>query len=283
MTKLLLYIGHENYTGIFQDSSNNIRRKFKEADPHIEDIEVTAKQLIENIREDEKKEIGWEKKTIVVFPGGTPTAWDGQLKVNKIKMLRDFVLRGGNMFLVCAGAYFSMEATTFVYNSEYRIDKKRELSLFPGKGIGPLDPKTLNISYPKSFGSHVVVKDEMTGETAKMYFKEGGYFEPSKDPLFLPDFKILHTYLDGKIASGMINLGEGRAIMSFFHAEYDDTPKLINFDPKTESFFSDLQAHLNESIEYRKKFYEKCLNLFIKRGVDEGIDYSISLSSVIHP
>lgn len=269
MTKLLLYIGQENYTGIFQDSSDNIKRKFMEADPEIEAIEVTAKQLLDNIKETDQKEFGWEKKTIVVFPGGQPTLWESQLE-NKIKMLREFVLRGGNMFLVCAGAYFAMKSTTFVFNAHSILNKDRDLSLFPGKGIGPINPKTLNITEPKALGSHIVVRDASTGEKANMYFKEGGYFELNTNAEEARNFKTLHTYMDGKIASGIIKLGAGRAIMCFFHPEYDFTPNFQHSDVSTKTFFEKLQSKLNKSFSYRNKFYQNCLELLIKRKIDDG-------------
>lgn len=241
--RALIYSGAQrsSFVGVNFDSLNNLESKIK-SDFQVERVHP------ETI---DSKLAGAK---LIVFPGGRCSAWDLHITQTTLEKIKQFVQEGGMALMICAGAYYSAEKSTFITESESLI-KERNLKFFKGQAIGPV---TIDSTVPRCMETNPEIvniqwiKDSTSGY---VYLNQGGHFIPNETSVEGRDYRVLAKYENGLIAIIECIVGEGFARLSFVHFEYDTLPVegLSKFHPEHEPYWRKCQENLDSSIEFRAK------------------------------
>lgn len=167
----------------------------------------------------------WEEKAVLlIIPGGRDIFYHALLDGAGTDRVRSFVQSGGNYLGICAGAYFACRAIEFEKGGKIEVCGTRSLEFFPGIAKGPAYGPN-KYSYENAQGTEAAKISWQAGE-CYTYFNGGCLFEAED---YYPWVKILSQYLDLPGAPSAvleIELGQGRAILSGVHVEYN--PRLLN-------------------------------------------------------
>jgi biotin--protein ligase len=168
---------------------------------------------------------------LFIMPGGADTLYNQYLSPMGNAYIEHFVRTGGAYLGLCAGAYYGSKNIEFAVGSEIAVVTDRELAFFPGKAIGPIlapydyrsesGARAASIQWGQVDGFFPI---EMC---FLVYYNGGCYFENANQYHSITVLAYYHTYdLLQKSAIIEAKVGQGKAILSGVHCEYD--PKLLN-------------------------------------------------------
>ena len=180
---------------------------------------------IDEVRSDELKTKDWIRQTkLLIFPGGRDKPYHRKLSPSGNEAIRSFVEGGGSYLGICAGSYYAGEKVEFALESPaYRVSELRDLGFFPGVVRGPMYS---GFSYARSGGvraAKIVFEDPALisfGSFLKVYYNGGGYFVNAREK---DRVRVIANY-EGetkKAAIVEIDSGQGRAVLSAVHLEYN--------------------------------------------------------------
>lgn len=149
-----------------------------------------------------------------IQPGGEATAVAQALNSDQKKWLRDYVLKGGKYFGICAGAFFAGS----VLDREGLV-KGLGLLQYSIPEYFPQEPNVIPIYWPNK------------GWRA-MYFEGGPFFAPQA-----LDMQSTAFYLDGKVAAVSGKVGKGQIELTATHPEAIE--EWLKLDNLTDSDGSD--------------------------------------------
>jgi glutamine amidotransferase-like uncharacterized protein len=243
------------YTGTKYDGvcSSSVRALKQTIEQSCEDVSVCLMDardlktcLTMNLSSDQIQ------KTVIVFPGGKASAWDDQLGSHTIQKIREFVMAGGKALMMCAGAYFSATSSDYKVSDSESIIKQRALKFFPGKAKGPFQTITHPVS-GRQLGNSVGVECTGTDEKVNIYCFGGGYFLPDEEMEEDRDYDVLARYSgeEQHIAIASTQVGDGIAVMSFPHFEFDSVPVRVipDDDDWLISYIRSINRQLSETQE----------------------------------
>ncbi len=206
----------------------------------------------------------WQEKTVLlVFPGGRDIYYHKHLEGAPNRVIRDYVEYGGNFLGICAGGYYGSGLISFEEGGELEIIEDRELGFFPGLARGPVYGNGM-FRYGSESGARIAHLEwtEHGGDFKKKfvsYFNGGCEFVGAEDH---ENVKILARYEDvDKSPTAIVEcmVGQGKAILSGVHPEYDPTDFHLN-DPYLQA----IGKRLIKVDHLRKSLYEKLLRRFIE-------------------
>lgn len=210
-----IYTGNSKHEGVDSSSVQNLKSALELNFNDISVLLVGAKSLDELLSLYEGASDTELNKIVVVFPGGKPTLWDSQLG-ETVSKVRSFICNGGRALMVCAGAYFSAESSSYKVSDSQTIDKQRELRLFPGDAYGPLlpDPGSVTVTCASS------------SDQVNLLSSGGGFFVPRSTAKEGEDYRVIARYNtdENPIAITSIKVGDGIAVLSFPHFEFNGFP-----------------------------------------------------------
>lgn len=268
---LYVYSGTPQFEGVVESSARALEERLKKHPVIVKTSFITALQLGEILEQPAKIEKGWERRVIIAFPGGECSVWDQQLKGVVIK-IRSFVERGGNVLMICAGAYFSVKRS--LYTSTNNIfERSRELAFFPGQAIGP--KKTEKKDYdPDKKGVMCAVTNEISKKQGYGYLKGGGHFIPEEGALEGVHYEVIMRYSDETIAAVASKVGLGRAWMTFLHFEYEHMPDINKsscMTPKNKRYLQKINKKLLENQDFSDEFFNQCLKYLQKTTTNSKV------------
>lgn len=253
LTRGFLYQGTKTYDGVSCDSFEKLKKTIKDFSPLISLANVEGRAMLPET---------WDKRTLLVFPGGRCGDWDQQISEGCINKIRDFVMRGGNVFAVCAGGYFCSQFVD--YQTEgVKILKKRPLAFFPGTAKGPiLESHTPNIQACR-------IRWEADQSEGYVLMNGGCCFIPNPG-MHQNEYVVLARYLDQppeqSIAVVKCKVGKGTVILSGPHFEFngsdlsvEDLSKML---PKESEKFSTLRRILDEHDLFRRSCLQQIFHSF---------------------
>lgn len=198
----------------------------------------------------------WLKDTkLLILPGGRDKPYTKVLNGKGNAIIKDFVLKGGSLLGICAGAYYLGKRVEFnPSNPNYAVNENRELGFYPstikGPALGDYNPSSdLGVRAAET-------TREETKDTFKVYYNGGGYFVPLNTKINRQNIKIVATYKKNqKPAILKLSLGEGKILLSGVHFEYNPN----EFFPKTKKEKS-VQEELLKDEEKRLDFLKEIIN-----------------------
>ncbi len=147
---------------------------------------------------------------VILFPGGFAAEYKNYISDHD--NILNFIAEGGSFIGSCAGAYYASDILRW-QGSDYQYP----LSLFDGKGIGPLSGLIgwgeaatfiLEPQHPAN---------DSFSRSLDFYYFDGPYFEPYKD---LDDYEVLATYAkNDKPAVIAGRYGKGKYLLLGPHPE----------------------------------------------------------------
>jgi biotin--protein ligase len=214
---------------------------------------VGDRYTIKAIGPEEVIESRWEEKAVLfVMPGGADIPYCEFLNGRGNKKIRNFVVNGGAYLGICAGAYYGGGYVEFALGTDMEVAGERELSFFAGTVQGPV---LAPYDYMTNSGSRAALINAFS-KTYTIYFNGGGHFvDASKDP----NVNLLATYDEGSAAIIECSIGQGKAILTGVHVEYDPY-QLDASDPDYARIIPDLC----EGDEERRKLFGYLLDRLIR-------------------
>ncbi|MEW9809982.1 MAG: BPL-N domain-containing protein [Candidatus Symbiodolus clandestinus] len=203
--------------------------------------------LIKHINAQEIAQGQWKTDAVLlVIPGGTDRFYLKRLQGQANQSIKQYVAQGGKYLGICAGAYYASASIEFDQGGALAIAGHRPLGFFAGTAVGPL------------FGPHSY-NGNCSARCARLRLRA---FDPSAifevfyngGPHFIeaekyPDVTVIAEYEEitesPAAAIITIKIGEGVAVLSAVHIEYDAltfpatdrdllklTPTLLNSQPQ---------------------------------------------------
>lgn len=235
MQKIVMYFG----TGVDNLSGVHAYKTLEKLYPEAKITRVKAHQI---------KDIDWDCDLFVV-PGGRDIhycrAFEGYTD-----QLRSWVEQGGRYLGICAGGYFGTNGIEFEKDHPLEVIEKRELSFFPGRGVGGALGRG-KFTYSGYGGSDLAIVNTPTDSIYAFY--NGGCFFENADQI--DQIKVLAHYdLHDQPAVVLCPVGKGKALLSGVHFEY--IPHLLN-----ETHLSkDKLEILNKHAEATQGFMKECID-----------------------
>lgn len=201
----------------------------------------------------------WQKNTaLLVFPGGRDIYYHQSLKGTPNTIIRDYVENGGTFLGICAGGYYGARSISFEEGGELEVIEDRELCFFPGVARGPVYGNGL-FRYGSESGARIAYLEWAEhGEDFKKafvsYFNGGCEFVEAEG---YENVKVLARYEDiEKTPTAIVEciIGEGKAILSGVHPEYDP----IDFH-QHDPYLQAIGSRLTKVDHLRKSLFEKLL------------------------
>lgn len=195
----------------------------------------------------------WNKKSILVLPGGTVSQWE----LDERSLSKWFKSRKGRIFAVCAGSYQCS------YYSEYRVDenrtieKTRKLALFPGVCTGPAFSHELRVVKVRW------LPDQQEGYVAVI---GGGVFIPKSIKKKM-EYRPLAVFVDKPQEQSLTVVqcarGNGIGVLTTAHWEFnsEDIEAIKLGFPDRRNEFEEMQRKLDLSADFRRTCMAKMLRL----------------------
>ena len=195
-----------------------------------------------------------KQSALLIVPGGRDKPYAEMLKGKGNQNIKDFVINGGSLLGLCAGAYYFSQRVEFnTQDTRFSVNEDRELGFYPGKAIGPAlgdyNPFT-NIGLK---AAEILI--EASQKKTKLFYLGGGYFEKITP---LPEnIKILARYKKtGRAAIVKITKGKGLVLLSSLHPEYV-TKKIISSDDISKEVKKELLPYEDDRIKILKLFLKE--------------------------
>jgi len=161
---------------------------------------------------------GLDGASALVVPGGADTPYCRDLSGAGCTAIRRFVTNGGVYLGFCAGAYFAARSIEWNRGQPDEIIAPRELGFFAGTAVGPVSgPGTYDPASDR--GARIVRLLTHDGLEAWSFFNGGCAFIGDS-----PQTSVIARYADypGTPAAAVtVQIGDGLAILSGVHPEYD--------------------------------------------------------------
>jgi biotin--protein ligase len=187
----------------------------------------SKKYTVKTINAEQIKNCDWtENAALFVIPGGADLHYAKKLNGSGNEVIKKYIQNGGRFLGICAGSY---------YASSYVEFGRRELSIFPGKVIGPI---LAPYDYKSNKGARAAKIKTNFSEIPQttVFYNGGGYFADAEK---YSKTEIIATYENNLPAIIIINYGNGKTLLSGVHLEYD--PYEINLNNEhLKSISSDL-------------------------------------------
>ena len=159
----------------------------------------------------------WHEGTLLLaLPGGADLPYCAQLDGAGNASIRRYLVRGGRLLGICAGAYYASARVAWETQAPDAISGERELACFQGTARGSLH----DLAAPYSVEHlHCTAATQLVSEQGEplcaLYW--GG-------PEFLPDAEATYTALlryagSGKLAAVSTRVGQGISVLCGVHAE----------------------------------------------------------------
>ncbi|WP_342272630.1 BPL-N domain-containing protein [Candidatus Tisiphia endosymbiont of Parasteatoda lunata] len=205
-----------NDLGVSKESIKHCEYTLKLYTPQYKVEYISAKEILEE---------NWFKDTyLLVLPGGRDLYYVQKLQGKGNANIKNYIKNGGNFLGICAGSYYSGNYLEFAKGTNIEVIGKRELEIFKGTVKGPL----LALYYynlNKGARAAYLRINPIIGLNIKdcyVFYNGGGYFVDAENT---KDTEIIASYEDNKAAIIKCMYGNGTAILSGVHLEYD--PMLI--------------------------------------------------------
>ena len=191
-----------------------------------------------------------EKYDLFVVPGGPSTPMADEMTYDGLVHIKNYVKAGGKYLGFCGGAYIASKTVTFNTPTQ-RLSKTRPLSLFQGTKIGPINGK---FSVTDNSGFEVrTLKFAKWSQEIPAILNGAGYFEQATN---VDNVEVIATYPTGDAAIILCNVGEGLALLSSPHLEYD--PFILDAD---DFISKETLSELEQSNRQRLLLWGKLLSL----------------------
>lgn len=182
----------------------------------------------------------WEETTaLLVIPGGADIPYTQALNGPGNQKIRNYVERGGSFFGICAGGYYGGAYVDFATGTPQEVRGPRELSFFPGPVQGPSLAPYQAKSSKGSRAATLLWKGDppFPPETPlTLFYKGGGHFVEASSHA---NVKVLALYELGEAAIIECQVGQGKAILSGVHPEYN--PHYLNSE---DPYLKEIIGHL---------------------------------------
>lgn len=142
---------------------------------------------------------------LIAMPGGPSSKMSDEIGETGLLNIRNFVENGGHYIGFCGGAYLASKRSIFK-TTQHDLDKTRNLALFNGTKMGPIDA---GLGYITLMHNHTELP---------VYLYGGGYFVDASKHNHVD---ILAKFSDGEAAVILCHFGKGKALLSSPHFEYD--------------------------------------------------------------
>lgn len=163
---------------------------------------------------------------LLVVPGGADLPYCASLNGAGNRRIAQYVRTGGSYLGFCAGGYFASSRVEFERdNKKLAVVGSRELAFFPGTCRGAA---WKGFEYGSESGARAAAIQVDGGEDFNSYFNGGGVFVDA-DKLRDRGIEVMARYQDeldvdggdGKPAVVYCKVGDGKAILTGIHPEYD--------------------------------------------------------------
>jgi len=182
----------------------------------------------------------WEESTsLLIIPGGRDLPYTRDLNGATNDRIRAYVNSGGRFLGICAGGYYASDRIVFEAGKPMEVRGPRELKFFAGECRGTVYP---GFVYDSESGADAVriqlnpaafsAENSLGFDETSVYFNGGGYFVDAEQ---YGSTKVLAWYGIGekgqidpespkrKAAMIACEVGQGLAVLSGVHPEYDST------------------------------------------------------------
>jgi glutamine amidotransferase-like uncharacterized protein len=196
----------------------------------------SKKYTVKTINAEQIKNCDWtHKAALFIIPGGADVHYAKKLNGKGNEVIKKYVQEGGRFLGICAGAYYASSYVEFDKGGELEVLGERELRFFPGKAIGPI---LAPYDYKTNKGARAakIITTFKDIPQVTIFYNGGGYF---KDAEKYPNTTVIATYENNLPAIIMVNLGNGKVLLSGVHLEYDPYELNLN-DKHLKSISSDL-------------------------------------------
>lgn len=162
----------------------------------------------------------WEHKTFaLIMGGGSCSEWERSLGLEGMLKIQSFVQNGGRYLGICAGAYFAAATSLFHLQGTAPIIKKRPLSFYPGRAIGPIATMSDHLSPQAALAVGIDLLSSNGLYKGLGYYQGGCAFDITEDRNFT---KVLARYGQPYQGSAIIGckVGQGNAVLCGLHPEF---------------------------------------------------------------
>ncbi|RKP27550.1 biotin-protein ligase [Syncephalis pseudoplumigaleata] len=171
----------------------------------------------------------WEPTAaLLVVPGGRDKPYQEALHPAANARIRAYVAAGGRYLGLCAGGYYAGASVEFELGTPLEVHEPRELGFFPGVVRGGVYP---GFVYDSEAGARAVPLQLEPGprealadtvgpspSSIHIYYNGGGAFVDADQ---LAGVHVLARYPEGEPAIIMTRVGQGKALLSGVHPEFD--------------------------------------------------------------
>lgn len=211
----------------------------------------------------------WQKYTnLLVMPGGAAGFYMKYLSGIGNYNIKKYVEQGGKYLGICAGAYYAADRVEFAKgDAEFEVIADRELKFYPGLSSGPMysgfGHRNARL-YDGVRATKIICNDPFllkNTQTFRAFYNGGGSFPLAEN---FSNVKVLAHYcsdfLDnnspGPAAIVECVVGEGRAILSGVHLEWDPLTQY------KQTKMKNVQLELQAENENRLDLMHEILNKF---------------------
>lgn len=237
---IYIFCGGDNHAGVSIESMEALTHK-------IQDIAKTAH--ISSCHAQTLTPLQWNKRGILVLPGGQCADWDQVLNSEQKQAIMHWVKHGGKILGICAGAYYCSSQSLYQLSSTQKIERVRELQLFSGLCKGP------------AYGAEmqaVKVRWEKTGKIGHVLMIKGGKFISKES-----NYEVLARYMDSPCQDepAVIRCQSG-SILSGPHWEFDSShlEPLKSYSYQFSSSIEQTQQQLDEGESFRRACLQEMMN-----------------------
>lgn len=202
LSTIYLYRGDEDRKPVFLEEVDLFKEMINRLGITIPVVEVYDHEVTPS---------KWHETAIFMVPGARSSDLDDHLG-SKCQEIQDFVLRGGNFWGWCGGAYWAARRTEYRLNSKTTLKKTRPLMLWKGKEVGPLLPcNPIDLSTIEYFHGTVPIRWKGGKEAQPVLLSGGGSFIPADDEY---PYEVLATYekVDKTFANAVVKTYPGKGI-----------------------------------------------------------------------
>lgn len=243
-SKIRLFCGDQEHKGVSIESLRALEKSIQG---------VYSKSLLALCYDRQMIASEWGERDLLVFPGGKCSEWNALLSQNQQKNIFRWFNRGGRVLGICAGGYYCSNESEYQLNLMQKMSCIRQISLFPGKCIGPAYSSQIRI---------VKVRWEKNQKEGYVAIIGGGCFIPA-DKNIQGEYAVLARYIEepaaNEIAVVSCRKGTGRAVLSGPHWEFgqEHLEDLKSLFPIEE--INQMQQQLAESAAFRRKCFKYML------------------------
>ncbi|WP_347938803.1 BPL-N domain-containing protein [Rickettsia oklahomensis] len=210
---------------------------------------ISAQEIIDGM---------WIQNTLLlILLGGRDLYYVQKLQGKGNLIIQNYLKNGGHFLGICAGSYYSGNYLAFAKGTNIEVIGERELKIFNGVIRGPLLAHYYYNSYKGARAAYLKInpKLKLNIKDCYIFYNGGGYFVDVENT---KDTEIIASYEDSKAAIIKCAYGNGTAILSGVHLEYD--PALIKNQPLNK-ICKILKAHDTKRIKLLNNIF-KNLNLY---------------------